>query len=117
MDEWAVERVLTCVEQIPPGRVAAYGEVGAIAGTGPRHVGLILREYGAAVPWWRVVSASGEVAEPLRQRAAEEWVLEGIAWRADRRGCRMADHRADLEALAAAYEVEIATRRPPEGSG
>ena len=38
MDEYAVDRVLLAVEQIPRGRVAAYGDVGRIAGTGPRHV-------------------------------------------------------------------------------
>ena len=37
--DWVVERVLTCVEQVPPGRVVAYGEVGEIVGVGPRQVG------------------------------------------------------------------------------
>src|SRR5699024_12243572 len=47
MDDVTVERVLRVVEAIPPGQVAAYGEIGAIVGVGPRLVGRILRTWGA----------------------------------------------------------------------
>ena len=41
-----VERVLLAVAQVPPGRVASYGDIGALAGVGPRQVGAIMREAG-----------------------------------------------------------------------
>lgn len=97
MDDLTVERVLRVVEAIPPGRVAAYGEIGAIVGIGPRLVGRILRTWGAGVPWWRVTSASGE--HPLLARALPHWDAEGIALAPHGRGCRMAEFGADLGRL------------------
>lgn len=97
MDDLTVERVLRVVEAIPPGRVAAYGEVGAVVGVGPRLVGRILRTWGAGVPWWRVTSASGD--HPLLERARPHWDEEGIAVAPHGRGCRMKDFGTDLERL------------------
>jgi methylated-DNA-protein-cysteine methyltransferase related protein len=34
----------------------------------------------------------------------ERWAAEGILLRPNGRGCRIADHRADLAALSSAYE-------------
>lgn len=102
MDDVTVERVLRVVEAIPPGRVAAYGEVGAIVGVGPRLVGRIMRTWGSGVPWWRVTNAAGD--HPLLTRALPHWESEGITVKPNGRGCRMADFGADLEALAAATE-------------
>ncbi|MGO2362615.1 MAG: MGMT family protein, partial [Brachybacterium tyrofermentans] len=76
MDDVTVERVLRVVEAIPAGRVAAYGEVGAIVGVGPRLVGRIMRTWGSDVPWWRVTNASGD--HPLLARALPYWETEGI---------------------------------------
>jgi alkylated DNA nucleotide flippase Atl1 len=61
-----VELVLTCVEQIPRGRVSTYGAiaeaVGEVAGGGgPRQVGSIMASYGGPVPWWRVVRSDGSL--------------------------------------------------------
>ena len=50
MDDLTVERVLRVVEAIPPGWVAAYGEVGAIVGVGVRVVGRIMGTWGSSVP-------------------------------------------------------------------
>ncbi|MGO1226093.1 MGMT family protein [Brachybacterium sp. AOP42-C2-15] len=97
MDDITVERVLRVVESIPSGQVAAYGEVGAIVGVGPRLVGRIMRTWGSGVPWWRVTSASGD--HPLLARALPHWEAEGIAVAPHGRGCRMADFGADLEEL------------------
>lgn len=99
LDDATVERVLRTVEAIPSGRVAGYGQIGAIAGCGPRLVGRILREWGSDVPWWRVTAHDGTVAAPLRARAFALWAREGISVRENGTGCRMADHGADLEAL------------------
>ena len=55
-----VEAVLACVESVPPGRVTTYGAVAdAVGRFGPRRVGNVMAQHGAAVPWWRVVRADG----------------------------------------------------------
>ena len=57
------ERVLDLVESIPPGAVLTYGDVaGLLDEAGPRQVGRVMALWGGAVPWWRVVRASGEPA-------------------------------------------------------
>ncbi|MDO5662836.1 MAG: MGMT family protein [Brachybacterium sp.] len=102
MDDVRLERVLRTVEAIPPGRVAAYGQIGAICGVGPREVGRMLRDWGGSVPWWRVTSRSGD--HPLLEKALPHWQAEGITVAPHGRGCRMADHGADLEELRRAAE-------------
>ncbi|HEY2557465.1 MAG TPA: MGMT family protein [Diaminobutyricibacter sp.] len=55
-----VEHVLSIVESIPPGRVMTYGDVAAALGSrAARVVGQVMAYYGADVPWWRVIRASG----------------------------------------------------------
>jgi len=55
-----VERVLSLVEQIPPGRVVSYGAIAEAVGVGgPRQVGRVMALEGGGVPWWRVVRADG----------------------------------------------------------
>ncbi|MDN5569673.1 MAG: MGMT family protein [Propionibacteriaceae bacterium] len=97
----AVDRVLLAVAMIPAGRVASYGDIGRVAGVGPRRVGSILREHGDEVPWWRVLSASGE--SPVLDAARPHWDAEGIAVRRGGLGCRMSVYRADPHQLAADY--------------
>ncbi len=55
-------RVLTVVRRIPPGRVATYGDIAALAGRpgAARAVGNIMREGGQpGVPYHRVIAAGG----------------------------------------------------------
>lgn len=52
--------VLAIVDQVPEGKVVTYGDVGAIARTGPRQVGSVMSSYGHLVSWWRVLRATGE---------------------------------------------------------
>ena len=57
-----ISRVLAVVRRIPPGRVATYGDVAALAGRpgAARAVGNIMRDSGAGgVPAHRVVAAAG----------------------------------------------------------
>jgi alkylated DNA nucleotide flippase Atl1 len=62
-----VELVLSAVEQIPAGKVMAYGDVAEFVGVGgPRQVGWVMSHHGGAVPWWRVVRADGEAIRRLR---------------------------------------------------
>jgi alkylated DNA nucleotide flippase Atl1 len=66
MDEDYAELVLRVVEQIPPGRVATYGDIAEIVGRGgPRQVGHVMALFGGGVPWWRVVRADGRPARSL----------------------------------------------------
>lgn len=95
MDDLTVERVLRTVEAIPPGRVANYGQVGAVAGAGARLVGRIMSTWGSGVPWWRVVAADGRLPPPLRARAREHWEAEGIPLAAHGEGCAIRRVRAD----------------------
>lgn len=113
MDDLTVERVLRTVEAIPPGRVAAYGQIGAIAGVGPRLVGRIMRGWGSSVPWWRVTTHDGTVAPPLRARAFERWADEEIMVRPDGGGCRMREAGADLAALREAANAAWADLPAP----
>jgi O-6-methylguanine DNA methyltransferase len=55
-------RVLAAVRRIPPGRVATYGDIAALAGSPRAHraVGSILRECrDPATPCHRVIAANG----------------------------------------------------------
>ena len=106
MDDVTVERVLRVVQAIPPGSVAAYGEVGAIAGVGPRLVGRILREWGSNVPWWRVTNSHGD--HPLLARARPLWEAEAIAIKPNGRGCRIDEFGADLAVLRQAAAPALA---------
>jgi alkylated DNA nucleotide flippase Atl1 len=59
-DETFAEHVLSIVDSIPPGRVMTYGDVAAALGSrAARVVGQVMAYYGADVPWWRVIRASG----------------------------------------------------------
>ncbi|NHA66531.1 MGMT family protein [Phycicoccus flavus] len=108
MDDVVVERVLRAVEQVPRGRVVSYGDLASLVGCGPRYVGSIMKAYGGNVTWWRVTNAAGDLPEPLREPARERWAQEGILPKSNGLGCRIADYRADLTALAAAYEQAVA---------
>lgn len=99
LDDLTIERVLRTVEAIPPGRVASYGQVGAIAGVGPRLTGRIMRDWGSSVPWWRVTSHAGDLSPGLRSRAREHWDAEGITLKPNGLGCRIREYGADLEQL------------------
>jgi methylated-DNA-protein-cysteine methyltransferase-like protein len=60
------QEIYEVVKRIPPGRVATYGQVAAIAGLPghARQVGYALHALPehSTVPWHRVVNASGEIS-------------------------------------------------------
>lgn len=78
-------RVGEVVRSIPPGRVASYGQVAALAGMprGARHVGRALRLARAPMPWHRVITAAGRSAFPPGSVACREQLArlreEGVA--------------------------------------
>jgi len=63
---WKHDAIYAAVTAIPAGRVATYGQVAAMAGLPGRArlVGRALRELpeDSAVPWQRVINASGRIS-------------------------------------------------------
>jgi alkylated DNA nucleotide flippase Atl1 len=110
MDDDLVERVLLVAELIPRGEVAAYGEIGQIVGTGPRHVGLIMSRFGHDVPWWRVTNSYGDLPLHLTEQARIPWLEEGIALKPNGRGCRIAEFGCDQQLLEERYRAALAER-------
>jgi methylated-DNA-protein-cysteine methyltransferase related protein len=82
-----VAEVLDRIRSIPPGKVAAYGDVTPGA---PRHAGRVLSQtHEPDLPWWRVVRADGTLAKGYRQK--ELLRAEGVRFRGNRvdmRECR-----------------------------
>lgn len=85
------EQFYAIVRQIPPGSVATYGQVAALADLPgrARQVGYALFRVApedlAAIPWHRVVNARGEISHsPARngsdRRQKELLLAEGIAF-------------------------------------
>lgn len=107
-----VEHVLRAVECVPPGRVVSYGAIAQLMGGTARQVGSVMRYYGSNVAWWRVVNASGDVPPHIRADAARHWADEGIEWKPNGHGCRMADHRVDQQAWVTAYKRAVADLPP-----
>lgn len=88
-DEFA-DRVLDLVEQIPPGKVLAYGLIAAILNEesgledgGPRQVGRVMALEGGGVPWWRVVRADGSLPPSHGIDAQVHYACEGTPMRAN----------------------------------
>ncbi|AWB96124.1 DNA-binding protein [Agromyces badenianii] len=78
-----VEAVLVVVADIPPGRVATYGDIAALLGSrGARAVGQVMARYGADSPWWRVVRAGGRPPAGHAERARQHYDAEGTPLRA-----------------------------------
>ena len=93
------EAIVAVVTAIPPGRVASYGQVAALAGL-PRRARLVGRVLGhlpdpapgsPSVPWHRVLNARGEIsltgpaAAEQRRRLASEGIELTPAGRVDLR--------------------------------
>ena len=98
------ERVVECIRDIPPGRVATYGQIAALAGNrrAARQVARVLHtcSHTHGLPWHRVVNREGRIAlrpsqgyEDQLRRLENEGVgfdctgridLERFLWRPDR---------------------------------
>lgn len=81
------KQVYGLVRQIPPGKVATYGQIAALLGNprGARAVGWAMRACPKDVPWHRVINSQGRISERGRhpydvdlQRAMLE--AEGVAF-------------------------------------
>jgi methylated-DNA-protein-cysteine methyltransferase related protein len=82
------QRIYAVVSRIPQGRVATYGQVASLAGLAghARQVGYALHALPdeTAVPWHRVVNASGGIS--LRSMPGGELVQRGLL---EREGIRL----------------------------
>jgi methylated-DNA-protein-cysteine methyltransferase-like protein len=77
--------IFAVVRQIPPGRVATYGQIARLVGRprAARQVGYALHHSPPGLPWHRVVNAQGRISLPadstsgIRQcrRLTEEGVV------------------------------------------
>jgi len=74
------QQVLAILTSIPKGRVVSYGQVAELAGLGKgaRQVGRILRTLpeDTQIPWYRVVSATGNISLRGEKAAAQIYLLE-----------------------------------------
>lgn len=102
-------RVLSVVRRIPPGRVATYGDVAALAGRPRawRAVGNIMRTcQSAGVPCHRVVAAGGRLGGYGGSEALKSGLLhaEGLVVAGSRiksfRECRWASASKDVRPRA-----------------
>lgn len=67
------ERIYFVIQQIPPGKVATYGQIARIVGEcSPRIVGYALAalQPGSDVPWQRVINSQGKIS--LRMNGGED---------------------------------------------
>lgn len=84
-DESLAQRILACVESIPPGRVFTYGDVAEYAGSrSARVVGRVLALDGGTVPWHRVIRSDGTLAEHLYSEQRQRLLAEGVRFDGDR---------------------------------
>lgn len=110
------EAIYAMVRLIPPGKIATYGQVAALAGLAghARQVGYALHRCGKIedVPWQRVVNSRGEISRRSAKQGSEalQRVMleaEGVAFTAggkidlaryrwDGEDARLSENSADL---------------------
>lgn len=74
------EAVYAVVRSIPAGTVMSYGEVASEAGRpgAARAVGRIMATSDGALPWWRVVTATGRLAPGKERSQGRHLRAEGV---------------------------------------
>lgn len=105
--ETRTRRICETVAQIPPGRVASYGQVAELAGVprGARQVSRALRAAPAGVelPWHRVLRADGSIAFGRDSRAfalqRERLIIDGVVVSGGRVDMQRYRWRPDLDEL------------------
>lgn len=97
--------VLAFVERIPVGRVVTYGDIAwALGSNAPRAVGRVMAFYGHAVPWWRVVPASGLPPQGHARLALPHYREEGTPLRHVK---APDDYRIALSSARLKYDHEL----------
>lgn len=85
------EQIYEVVRQVPPGKVATYGQIAKIVGyCTPRMVGYAMAAlpHGMEVPWQRVINHKGEISTRSRGDGAlrQRRLLRAEGIRFDRKG-------------------------------
>ena len=77
--------VYALIREVPKGEVASYGMIASLlAGIGPRQVARALRSAPKGLPWYRIITSSGTMADHSGAvRQAELLKKEGVAFRAN----------------------------------
>lgn len=84
LSKW--EQIYSVVKQIPPGRVATYGQIATLAGyyRQARQVGYALHAVPSDdIPWHRVINAQGKISLNLEMGGAVQRKLledEGVVF-------------------------------------
>lgn len=100
-----VDAVLAIVRRVPPGKVVTYGDIAwALGSNAPRAVGRVLAHYGHAVPWWRVVPASGLPPQGHARLSLPHYMEEHTPLR---RIVSPDDYRLALSSARLSYDHEI----------
>ncbi len=89
-------KIYAVIADVPPGRVASYGQIAELAGLprGARQVAYALRclPTGHDLPWFRIITASGKLAfdkdSAAFKRQRDRLVSEGV---------RVVDGRVDMK--------------------
>lgn len=104
------DAVVRVVADTEPGVLVTYGEVAAEAGRpgAARAVGRIMAERGSALPWWRVVTATGRLVPGLEEEHTARLAAEGIE-------CR--DGHVRMRRRRARSGVAVGRPRPDRGAG
>jgi methylated-DNA-protein-cysteine methyltransferase-like protein len=100
--------VLAVLRSLVPGEIVTYGEVAADAGWPgrARAVGNILKLTDEAVPWWRVVNASGRLVPGNEDEQAARLRAEGVP---------VADGRVQLRKMRSDSAGHSRTAQSPKG--
>lgn len=99
-----IDATLAVVARIPAGQVMTYGDVAlAIGSSAPRAVGRVMALFGHAVPWWRVVPASGNPPQGHAILALPRYLEESTPLRHP----ESADYRIALSAARLPYTHDI----------
>jgi methylated-DNA-protein-cysteine methyltransferase related protein len=77
------EILLDMVRMIPPGKLASYADLSALAAElgypcTARRVARTLSLYGSDVQWWRVVQSAGTVADQVYAAAVPRLEADGV---------------------------------------
>ncbi len=91
--------IIAAIRSVPPGQVAAYGQIAALAGipNGARQVARILHSSSGKrdLPWWRILRSDGSIALPEGAGGGQQRQLleaEGVGFLANGR-VDLARHR------------------------
>ncbi len=105
--------IYALIRDVPKGSVASYGMIASLlAGVGPRQVARALRMAPKGLPWFRIITSSGAMAdhsgaEEQRRRLKKEGVAFKKNGAVDWSGCRWKGPSPAWIAKAEADPLEV----------